>query len=94
MSFSYNRKNNLYIDSIGYAEESCSLLFNYGFGELGLKKIWSELYEFDQKKISLYKKLGMNVDGTLRNQYYYNGKWWDSKILSILKCEWRMKRFE
>ena len=69
----YIGKNNLYIDSIGYAEESCSLLFNYGFGELGLKKIWSELYEFDQKKISLYKKLGMNVDGTLRNQYYYNG---------------------
>ncbi len=90
----YIGKDGAYIDDIGYAKESCSLLFNYGFGELGLKKIWSELYEFDEKKISLYKKLGMKVDGTLRNQYYYNGKWWDSKILSILKYEWRMECFE
>lgn len=84
----YIGKDNLYIDDTGYAEESCRLLFDYGFLELGLEKIWSELYEFDQKKITLYQKLGMQVDGTLRNQYYYDGKWWDSKLLSILHKEW------
>ena len=30
----------------------------------------------------------MQIDGTLRNQYFYNGKWWNSKILSILKDDW------
>lgn len=90
----YIGKDNLYIDDIGYAKEGCSLLFDYGFGQLGLEKIWSELYEFDDKKISLYQELGMKIDGILRNQYYYCGKWWNSKILSILKCEWRIERFE
>ena len=73
----------------GYAEESCKLLFDYGFLELGLEKIWSELYEFDDKKINLYQELGMKIDGTLRNQYFYDGKWWDSKMLSILSGEWK-----
>lgn len=84
----YIGKDYAYIDNLGYAEESCRLLFDYGFMELGLEKIWSELYEFDQKKIMLYQKLGMRIDGTLRKQYYYGGKWWDSKLLSILKDEW------
>lgn len=84
----YIGKGNAYIDDSGYAEESCRLLFDYGFLELGLEKIWSELYEFDDRKIQLYQKLGMQVDGVLRNQYYYDRKWWNSKVFSILKDEW------
>lgn len=85
----YIGKDYAYIDELGYARESCELLFDYGFMELGLEKIWSELYEFDEKKITLYQELGMQIDGTLRNQYYYDGKWWDSKLLSILSGEWK-----
>ncbi len=88
----YIGKDNAYIDELGYARESCKLLFDYGFLELGLEKIWSELYEFDEKKITLYQELGMQIDGTLRNQYYYDGRWWDSKLLSILSGEWKKGR--
>ena len=84
----YIGKDDVYIDSKGYAEESCRLLFDYGFGELGLEKIWSELYEFDHKKIELYQKLGMQIDGVLRHQYYYGGRWWNSDMLSLLNDEW------
>lgn len=76
---------NSYIDENGYAEESCKLLFNYGFNELGLNKIWTEIYEFDIKKKSLYSKLNFLIDGSLRENYYYDGKWWNSLILSLLK---------
>lgn len=85
----YIGKDNVYIDDEGIAEESCRLLFNYGFKELGLQKIWTEIYSFDEKKFSLYKKLGMRVDGVLRTQYFYDGKWWDSNMLSILSDEWK-----
>jgi len=76
--------NNEYIDDTGYAKESCILLFNYAFNELGLNKIWTEIYEFDEKKKKLYDELNMQLDGVLRENYYYDGKWWDSYILSIL----------
>ena len=78
---------NAYIDTAGYAEESCKLLFSYGFQELGLEKIWTEIYEFDEPKRALYQKLGFRQDGLLRNQYQYDGRFWDSRMLSLLKDE-------
>lgn len=80
-----------YIDDNGYAEESCELLFDYGFNQLGLQKIYTEIYEFDHKKIELFKKLNLKKDGELRNQYFYDGKWWNSYLLSILTNEWYKK---
>lgn len=77
-----------YIDVEGFAEEACRLLFNYGFKELGLKKIWTEIYEFDQLKYELYSWLGFAQDGLLRSQYFWDGKWWDSRMLSLLCEDW------
>jgi len=80
--------NDSYIDNKGYAEESCRILFNYGFKELCLNKIWTEIYVFDDKKKKLYDKLGFKIDGILRQNYFYDGKYWDSYILSILASDW------
>lgn len=79
--------NEAYIDDEGYAEESCKLLFDYGFNQIGLNKIWTEIYEFDTKKKELYDKIGLKTDGILRENYFYDGKWWNSIILSILKSD-------
>lgn len=84
----YIGKDECYIDEQGLAEEACALLFDYAFNELGLNKVWTELYEFDNKKIDLYSKLGMTIDGRWRKQYFYNGRWWDSLLLEILAEEW------
>lgn len=78
-----------YIDNEGYAKEACELLFDYGFKELGLNKIWTEIYVFDDKKKALYDSLGMSVDGVLRQNHFSDGRFWDSWILSILSNEWR-----
>jgi len=80
-----------YIDDEGYAEESCKLILNYGFNELCLNKIWTEIYEFDEKKKALYDKFGFKQDGLLRQNYWYDGQWWDSRILSILNSEHSIK---
>lgn len=77
-----------YIDEDGYAEESCRLLFSYGFNEIGLNKIWTEIYEFDSAKKNLYESFGFKQDGMLRENYFYDGKWWGSRILSLLKSDW------
>ncbi|AKN33926.1 acetyltransferase [Clostridium carboxidivorans P7] len=79
--------NNTYIDNEGYAEESCKLLFDYGFNEIGLNKIWTEIYEFDNKKMELYSKFLFKKDGELRQNYFHDGKWWNSYILSLLQEE-------
>ena len=80
-----------YIDKKGYAIEAARLLLDYGFRELGLNKMWTEIYVFDKKKKKLYDRLGFRVDGVLRDNYFYNGKFWNSYILSILSSEWHGK---
>ena len=77
-----------YIDEKGYAEESCQLLLDYGFKELCLNKVWTEIYEFDEKKKTLYEKFGFYQDGLLRQNYWYDGKWWNARILSILSGDY------
>lgn len=79
--------NDVYIDDEGYAEEGAELLIAYGFGELGLNKIWTEIFEFDDRKDRLYHKLGFSQDGLLRRHHWHDGRWWDSKILSVLVDE-------
>lgn len=83
---------NVYIDNKGYAKEACRLLLDYGFGELRLNKIWTEIYVFDKRKKKLYDELGFSVDGVLRENYLYKGKFWDSYMLSILASEWRKRK--
>lgn len=80
--------NEAYIDNEGYAEDSCKVLFRYAFKELGLHKVWTEIYEFDDKKWTLYQKLGFKQDGMLRDNYFYDGKWWGSRMISLLTDEY------
>ena len=81
--------DDLYIDDIGYAEEATKLLLNYGFCELGLHKAWTEIYEIDTPKKALYEKLGLKIDGVLRDNYFHDGKFWNSYIFSILKEDFK-----
>jgi RimJ/RimL family protein N-acetyltransferase len=81
-----------YIDDEGFAKESCELLFQHGFDELNLNKIWTEIYEFDTQKKDLYDSLGFQQDGLLRQNYFHDGKWWASRILSLLADDYRGAR--
>lgn len=76
-----------YIDTRGFAEDCTRTLLQYGFGELGLHKVWTEIYEFDDKKRKLYDTFGFHLDGVLRDNYFHEGKFWNSHILSLLDNE-------
>lgn len=85
----YIGRDEIYIDNDGIAYEACSLLFDYAFGELGLHKVWTEIYEFDDKKKALLDSLSFEQDGLLRENYFHKGKWWNSRILSLIDRDWR-----
>lgn len=89
----YIGADDIYIDTEidGYAWESLDLLFEYGFNSLNLHKVWTEIYAFDGKKHELYEKYGFHKDAVLRDNYFYNGKYQDSHIYSILSGEWSKK---
>lgn len=85
----YIGKDNLYVDDV-YAPDAMQILLKYGFQELGLNKIWTEVYQFDCKKLEFLPKLGFKQDGCLRENCFYDGKWWDSIIFSLLAKEFEI----
>ena len=59
----YIGKDNLYIDEI-YAVDASNVLINYGFDELNLHRLWTEIYDIDQKKKWLFASLGFVHEAT------------------------------
>jgi RimJ/RimL family protein N-acetyltransferase len=77
-----------YIDE-EYAPEAIQLLLDYGYKNLNLNKVWMELYEYDEKKIKLFREeFNFKVDGQLRANCFEDGRYWDSYIISLLKDEY------
>lgn len=87
----YIGDKSLYVDieKNGFAWETMDLLFDYAFNRLALHKVWCEIYDFDIKKKKLFDNYGMHQDGILRDNYFYDGKYMNSYLYSILAHEWR-----
>lgn len=71
----------------GYGSEAIHLMFDYGFREMNLHKIYCEVYD-NNKAIGVYKKIGFEEDGISRDSYFSNGKYGNSTMMSILEEEW------
>ncbi|MCG8604149.1 GNAT family N-acetyltransferase [bacterium] len=88
----YIGADNLYIDE-DLAPEAGTLTINYGFNELGLHRIWAEVYDLDEKKKRFFDSLGFSLDGRHREAHWGEGKWHDSLIYGLLENDWRGRRF-
>ena len=71
----------------GETKDAINLLMSYGFGELGLHKVYTEIYGFVEETIELYKSLKFHNDGSIRDTVWRNGRWWPSYIYSKLESE-------
>ena len=86
----YIGQDGLYIDEV-YAPDAGRALLRYGFEELGLHRIWCEIYGFDQAKETLLPRLGFALDGRHRETHWSEGAWHDSLIFAILDREFRAR---
>jgi len=73
-------------------KDAILLLEQYAFEELGLHKVFAEIYSFVKETIQLYKSLKFHHDGTIRDTVWRNGKWSSSEIYSILDSEFKHER--
>lgn len=76
----------LYIDD-KYAPDAGRVMAQYGFDELGLHRLWSEIYEFDEAKKRLFATLGFKLDGRHRQTHWAEGSWHDSLFYGLLQGE-------
>lgn len=68
----------------GYGTEAGDAVINFGFGVLGLHRISLGVYAFNERAIASYRKLGFVAEGRLRHALYWDGRWHDEIVMSML----------
>ena len=73
----------------GYASEAAQAIVDFGFSNFNLHRVWSWCVADNAGSAHMLEKLGMRLEGRLREKEYYKGKWWDTLMYGILVDEWQ-----
>jgi RimJ/RimL family protein N-acetyltransferase len=71
----------------GYAFEAWSLVLEYAFQRLGLRKMIAGAVVDNTASISILKKLGFKIEGTFRQEFLVDGEYKDGMRLGLLREE-------
>jgi ribosomal-protein-alanine N-acetyltransferase len=73
----------------GYATEAAMFLMDWGFRELNIHRIVAFCHTDNAASVRVMQKLGMHLDGRLRETRWLNGEWWDEYVYAVLEKEWK-----
>lgn len=72
----------------GYAYEASRSLIGYGFSSLPVQRVYAETVSENVRARALAARLGMRLEGELRQHKFFKGRWWNTVIYAVLKEEW------
>ncbi|MDC0714139.1 GNAT family protein [Stigmatella sp. ncwal1] len=72
----------------GYVPEAAQALLDFGFGTLGLHRVWADCDPRNPPSVRVLQKLGMRQEAHFRENAFIKGEWCDSLIFAILDREW------
>jgi RimJ/RimL family protein N-acetyltransferase len=78
--------------SKGYGTEAMEMLLDYGFKTVNLNRIQLRVYEFNNRAINSYNKIGFVKEGRMRQALFIKGEYHDIIFMSILQEEWLKER--
>ncbi|WP_158211748.1 GNAT family N-acetyltransferase [Alkalihalobacterium alkalinitrilicum] len=67
----------------GYGSEATSLLVDFGFRTLNIRKIYLGVFANHKSAIKAYEKVGFNIDGNMKKHLYLDGNYVDKTWMSI-----------
>lgn len=76
----------------GHGREAMSLMLDHAFETLNLNRVWLHVYEYNERAIRLYTRLGFKTEGVLRHDRYHGGRYWDTLTLGLLREEWEARK--
>ena len=73
----------------GYATEAARAIVQFGFAELKVHRIRAWCVADNTASAHVLEKIGLKLEGRLRDKEYFKGRWWDTLLYAILADEWR-----
>ncbi|WP_203453757.1 GNAT family N-acetyltransferase [Jiangella aurantiaca] len=72
----------------GYATEAAAAMLDLAFGPLGLHRVSAAIGPDNAASIAVAERLGLVLEGRMRENVFTNGGWRDSLLYSVLAPEW------
>ena len=72
----------------GYATETARLLVSYGFGSLGVHRIWARCDSENLASLRVLEKLGMRREGLAKHDCQIRGVWRNTFLYAVIAEEW------
>ncbi len=69
----------------GVGPEAMGLLMKYVFMEMNMHRLSLRVFAENKPAIGMYKRIGFQIEGHLRETRFHHGAWQDSYIMSILQ---------
>jgi len=69
----------------GYGRAAILAILRRAFEELHLNKVWLVVFESNQRSTELYRRLGFEIEGLLKEEYYLNGQYENLVRMGMLK---------
>jgi RimJ/RimL family protein N-acetyltransferase len=69
----------------GFGCDALQTFIRYLFHQWNFHRLTAETWQNNSRALSCYQKLGFMIEGTLREAYYIDGKYYDSIILGLLQ---------
>jgi RimJ/RimL family protein N-acetyltransferase len=73
----------------GYGKEVGHLLLSYAFEHLGFHRVSIGVVGFNKNALKFWKSLGFRKEGVERDAHFYDNKYSDGIMMSILEDEYR-----
>lgn len=73
----------------GFATESVKRIIHFGFDELKLNKIWASAISRNKASIAVLEKVGLQKEGTLRQNRLLLNKYEDVDMYGLLQSEYK-----
>jgi RimJ/RimL family protein N-acetyltransferase len=71
----------------GYGTEAAREIVRFGFSRLGMHRIYATSHVENSASEAVLRKVGMSLEGTLREHRLVRGQWRSSRLYSILAGE-------
>jgi len=73
----------------GYGTEAVLLLLDHAFRHLSFHRVAIGVVGFNERALRFWTKIGFKKEGVQRDGYFYDGKYHDFVLMSILEDEFR-----
>lgn len=73
----------------GYGSEAILLMLDYAFGFMNFHRVSIGVVGFNSHALNFYERIGFKQEGIQRDGYFYDHKYHDFVMMSILEDEYR-----